>query len=231
MNNLYAFIFIAATIIACNSNASKESSHTDTLNGNICSDTITQYISARTMLRNGILRIKADELQVEEDTVFIYNADNTIFGKIYSKSKSEEPVFIGQESLNIKAYYPDNYIIIFDGDKLSDGKYKVTIDGLEKIIPHKDGITLYEDWETHLKTSFIVTDSTNPLRDEPSEYGNQLNEYNYDNLSFVVIEINNDWAKVVCNIDCEGCPNNEIITGWLKWRKGNLLIVKLYYVC
>lgn len=216
-----------ATIVSCNSTVNSKNTQHQVLSGNVCSDSIT----ARTMLRKGILRIKADELQAKKDTVFIYNADFTLFGKIYSKDGYEEPIFIGQAPFCIKSYYPDYYIIIFDCDKLSNGKYQVTINGLEKYISHTDGITLYEDWEEHLKTSFIATDNTNPLRDEPSESGYQLNEYDYDNLSFEVIEIRKDWIKVICNMDCGGCPNNGVISGWLKWRQGNLLLIRLYYDC
>jgi hypothetical protein len=78
--------------------------------------------------------------------------------------------------------------------------------------------------------AFIATNILNPLRETPTETG-EIIYMDYSEAGFVVLERENDWIKVACNIDCEGCPNGELVTGWVRWRKGNELLVELYYVC
>ena len=33
------------------------------------------------------------------------------------------------------------------------------------------------------------------------------------------------------HINCDGCPNGKIMSGWTRWKKDNKLVVKLFYVC
>jgi hypothetical protein len=183
------------------------------------------------MMTNGVLRIKTDILEERSDTIRIYHADQSLYGAIYSENDETEPAFNGSDSLAIRSYFPDYYVMILDGYELSDGKYRVIIGGSEKYIEHKAGITVFEDWASHLKSSFIVTQANNPLRETPAIEGKTVGDYDYEHLSFETIKINGDWAQVVCNMDCEGCPNQQPITGWLKWKEGNRLLIELYYAC
>ena len=183
------------------------------------------------ILTDGVLRIKTDILEERSDTIRIYHADQSLYGAIYSENDETEPAFNGSDSLAIRSYYPDYYVVIMDCYGLSEGQYRVKIGGSEKYMEHKDGITIYEDWATHLKSSFIVTKADNPLRETPEIKGEIAGDYDYKHLSFYAIQVSGDWVQVVCDMDCEGCPNQEQITGWLKWRDGNRLLVELYYAC
>jgi len=183
------------------------------------------------MMTNGVLRIKTDILEERSDTIRIYHADQSLYGAIYSKNGETEPAFYGADSLAIRSYFPDYYVMILDAYELSDGKYRVMIGGSEKYMEHKEGITVFEDWTSHLKSSFIVTQANNPLRETPEIEGKIAGDYDYQFLSFETIKIDGDWAQVVCNMDCDGCPNQQPITGWLKWKQDNRLLIELYYTC
>lgn len=192
---------------------------------------ISQPEESNDLLTDGVLRIKTDILEESSDTIRIYHADQSLYGAIYSKNGEMEPAFYGNDSLAIRSYYPDYYVVIMDCYGLSEDQYRVMIGGSEKYIEHKAGITIYEDWATHIKKSFIVTQADNPLRETPEIKGKIVGDYDYKHLSFYAIHVSGDWAQVVCDMDCEGCPHQKQITGWLKWRDGNRLLVELYYAC
>lgn len=227
--NLILFCFLS--IIACNEKENRTSfQEKSEIKDNVV---IKQHYN---IILDGILRINSDGLQTQRDTVTIFNEDLTVFGKIYSDSEYEEPTIRLEVSskeikISIRAYFPDYNIIFFDSYKPSNGIYEVLVNGDKKFIKIKEGITLFEEWETHLKSVFLLTNKENPLRDQPNEYSNLLLEYNYDEFNFEVVEIKDDWIKVHCNVNCEGCPSGVEVSGWLRWKKDNQLLLKLYYVC
>lgn len=197
----------------------------------LTSSTPSRSVNPDTLFTNGVLRIKTDILEEFSDTVYILNTDKSLYGAIYSDNNEIEPAFNGRETLAIRSYYPDYYIIIMDAYDQKEGLYRVFINGAEKYVAHRAGITVFENWSTHLKNSFIVTNAYNPLRKMPSSEGTAADNYDYDALSFETIKVQGDWVEVICNMDCEGCPHQQAITGWLKWKDGSKLLIELYYTC
>ena len=231
MKSFLILALFALFVFECNNKAST----TNLQIGNevISDSSVNQnlYIKNSTVLKNGVLRIKTDLLEGTSDTIYIYNSDHTLFGAIFSENEEEEPAFNGNDSLNIRSYYPEYYIVIMDSDELINGKYPVIINGSKKYVEHKAGVTVYETWSNHLKNSYIVTTKENPLRETAEEKDNLLGEYDYRKLSFLALEVNGDWVKVVCDFECEGCPDQKKITGWLRWKTNEVLLIKLYYAC
>jgi len=79
---------------------------------------------------------------------------------------------------------------------------------------------------------FVTTSATNPLRINPSETATEIKGLDYNQLNFNCLEVKGDWIKVICNAECEGCPEDESgITGWVQWRKDGKIIIKQHYTC
>lgn len=176
----------------------------------------------------GVIRIKLDKLQERQLSIQFYK-NHLMVNKLEYQEGVEEPVFL-QQPRAIFAYYPEYYILLVEGYQQKDGLYKVYLNNDTLYLNHIDEVTIFETWEEHVKNSFVITSKENPLRKSPSDLS-AIIDLNYNAFSFRVLKVNREWIYVVCENDCEGCSDNEEVSGWVRWRKNNTLLVELRYVC
>lgn len=177
----------------------------------------------------GIVVILSDSIEFLEKPILVRNEKGKIINKL-SFDKNEKIVKFEKGIPTIREYYPDYSIIIFDGYPLENNKYKVILNDSVFFLDNIIGYTIFEKWEEHIARAFIATNELNPLRETPAEKG-KIIPIDYKNSNFIVIEVENDWIKVECDLDCEGCPDGNLVSGWIRWRKDNEILVKLYYSC
>lgn len=175
----------------------------------------------------GLVRIKTDVLQRQNETL-ILTKNEIVIDSIFSK-ENNEPAF-SSNLVKIWAYFPEYYIVILEAHPLdSDGFYKVIMNGDTLLLPHIENVTIFETWQEHIKTSFVITSKNNPLKSQPDKNAESL-MIDYEEFSFEVIEVKEDWIYVKCSADCEGCPDKEV-RGWIKWKEKNSLRIELRYAC
>lgn len=185
----------------------------------------------------GILKINPNFFREDADTLSILNIDSTLFGKIHNPKPDiyfPEVFLLDGEVSNARAYFPDYSILIFDAFPLENSYYRIRINDSDKIIKHSEGTTIYEDWETHISNSYLTTKSSNPLMKSNSEKSDklELEDRDYKYLSFKVVKVDGEWAKVQCLSECEGCPEDgSTVEGWLRWKIGEKLLVRISYLC
>lgn len=142
----------------------------------------------------------------------------------YENSKYNAPI----PNIITRAYYPDYAVFVIDANKINDEKYEVFVNGEWKKIKRNDNLT-YKEWKDFVKDLLIK------LPDNVDLYS--LNNFKSKkiktkkDLSYKVIEVNGDWIKIECNKNCDNCGKRQKIKGWVKWKKGNKLLVSLFYVC
>lgn len=57
-------------------------------------------------------------------------------------------------------------------------------------------------------------------------------EYSEESVTFSISEIKGDWIKIECVDFCDTpCKFEEKYNGWIKWKKGNDLLIRLLYAC
>ena len=88
-------------------------------------------------------------------------------------------------------------------------------DGL-KIVPE------LEYWQSYRSVS--VQPLLNPVRVKPSDDA----EVVIREADLTITEYNGDWAKVINN-ECNG--DQTFKEGWIRWRNGDKLLVRIYYLC
>ncbi len=181
-------------------------------------------------------------------TGFIYNSDGSIYAKIsFSKGTLEvastkiDLFEVNSENLdkkisgfNPKEFYPEiGAIIQFVCTNQTSDHFEVIVDkdkSIRKLIKRDSEVFGFQTWEEHLFTGFIGFDKkANPLRKDPydtSESIHLVKEY-----AFNVVEIKDDWIKLICDTVCLPCKEDESIEGWVQWKMGNYMIIKMYYVC
>ncbi|MFD0766138.1 hypothetical protein ACFQZI_14840 [Mucilaginibacter lutimaris] len=129
--------------------------------------------------------------------------------------------------LSIRAFYPDASVIVFDAIKVDNG-YKIFVNGDWKIIKPTRAIQ-YQDWATYMKRVYVKANKVHPLYKDCSTKSMIVSD-DVEN-SYKVLEVKGDWIRVQCSQECEGCPDNKILRGWIKWRDKNTIIIDLFYSC
>jgi len=129
--------------------------------------------------------------------------------------------------VSIRAFYPDESIVVFDAVKSGDA-YKVFVNGAWKTVKPTKGIE-YQDWCVYMKRIYVKADKQHPLYKEANNKSPVVSD-NKD-YSYKVLEVKGDWIRVQCSQECEGCPENKIVKGWIKWKDKESIIIDLYYAC
>jgi hypothetical protein len=180
--------------------------------------------------KNGSLSIK---LLKQNDILNIHYFENHINFKNNEYLKKIYPYYYFDNlkynapipNIIIRAYYPDYGVFVIDANKSNNNEYMVFINGQWKVL--KENNLIFKKWEEFLKDILIkLPDNIN------LHYQKNINSKKIKiqrDLSFRVLEVEGDWIKIECNQNCEECSKKT--KGWVKWRKGNKLIVYLYYVC
>jgi hypothetical protein len=187
------------------------------------------HFTRDTTLLNKVLILYADSADRFGFTFEIKNADGKLFTKVESLDGNEP----SSEKLSNKilAYYPEFYIQHFKATDINEHLYAVQIGDQVKSIKkgkYMELLTLQD----YILRFFCTTDKLNPLRDRPSEDASLVPVEDYEELSFRCVEIVGEWVKVICNDDCEGCPeNNKTVKGWIKWSDNGKLILNQYFTC
>lgn len=176
----------------------------------------------------GVIRIRLDKLQERRVSINFYK-NHVMVATLEYQEGVHEPIFSPQPC-TIFAYYPEYYILFLEGYQQKDGIYKVCLNNDTISFNHIDGVTFFETWEEHVKSSFIITSKENPLMKIPADFSTII-DLNYNEFSFTVVKVDKDWIYVVCDSDCEGCDDGKTVSGWVRWRENNNLLVELRYVC
>ena len=147
--------------------------------------------------------------------------------KLYSRNDNSNPFkprFFGSN--------PDYFSLIFDCTKTTDKYYQVIVDQNTNetgFIKKEDSLFKFEtvleyvnEWTT---LGFDFDRTQNPLRQEPFDNSTVIS--NDDQKKYRIwraekIEMKGDWLKV---------KTKDKEEGWVKWRQGDKIIIRLYFAC
>ncbi len=150
-----------------------------------------------------------------------------IGGKTYSRNDNANP-------FNPRFFVdnPDYFRLIFDCTKSTDKNYQVIIDQKTNevgFIKKADSLFKFETAAEYVSEwtsgSFDFDRTQNPLRQEPSDNATVIS--NVDQKKYKIwraekIEMKGDWIKVKIR------DNEE---GWIRWRQGDKIVIKIYFAC
>lgn len=181
----------------------------------------------------GVLRV--DLLKLTYNTkVNVYSENGTVFATIYKEKESDEYKVngAGKEAINdIRAFYPDYGVMIIDADSMQlQGRFTVYIKGQKRYISAKDvkGFAKFQVWDVFLKNVFIKVKSESALYTDTVRLQKIPRAENY---SYSVKKNSGDWIFVECLKICEECPKGKKLSGWIRWKKNNFILVEFYYFC
>jgi hypothetical protein len=94
----------------------------------------------------------------------------------------------------------------------------------------KNKTTIFLTWEEYLKQMFAVdrlADHKQKIRKQPSDTADEIKYEGRD--CFQVKSLKGDWIEIFTTDYCDqGQNKKEIKSGWIKWRRGNELLINYY---
>ncbi len=142
------------------------------------------------------------------------------------------------ENDNICSFFwkPDYSIMHFICLEETKKSYKILINYDEvKYLP-KGKKYAFKSWENYLLQSYGLSnlpDTELVVKKEPNEHAKTIATKLDKTSSFCAYEVKGDWVKIgfscseelTCNKQSKSCK--EKISGWIRWRKGNELLVQI----
>lgn len=179
----------------------------------------------------GLVQVDVESLRITGDSLKILDKKGQFLGNIFEND--EEEIVCPIHKRGFRAFYDDYDILYIDSDGLnSNNFYDVMID-CNKYEIEGSRLIKYYSWE-----DFLVNKAFLKLSENSSLYFNKSDtsetvDIDYQYFTFEVVLVDNNWVKVRCSMDCEGCGESQKeIIGWVKWKnEGNSLLVNIYYSC
>ena len=189
---------------------------------------------ANATMHTGVLRINLNNFG-SKSNLRIYNRDGSVYVTVF-KEDGEVKILDDTKKINnsilkdIRAYYLDYGLMIFDVDPVQGNQYPVYIGNQLKFIKTND-ITIfgsYQSWNKFIASVFIKINNASSLLSDTTHKKiiPEAEKYSYS-----IKKISGDWAYVECLKTCEECPVGKIIRGWIRWRDNNKLLIDLFYFC
>lgn len=198
----------------------------------------------------GVLRFSPTDINLKKDFE-ILNEDNTIYatlnlsldkiiiqGKHFSLNEfANDNSLRSQYQFFPKEFFPDQSIIQFEYASLTNDVAEIFINkehSKKKKIKLSTHIFKVESWKKHIVGCMIDFDvKINPIRAKILDNSKSLGyENSGEDYIYVISEIVGDWAKIECAEICDyPCSSGKKYDGWIKWKAGNKLLIRLLYSC
>jgi len=166
---------------------------------------------------------------LRQDSIRFYNPDGTVwylFSFYYDDSDGRWA--FPNSGFNPYAFSPDYFVLVLCVTRRNAQGYEVVVNtetGLRKWLPAAPYLQ-FQTWQQHLLTGFAVDfDSTsNPLRAAPNDRANLVLGPGQHEVNWPLL-VKGDWLKVGWGGERPGHQS-----GWIRWRRGNLLVAGLFYL-
>ncbi|WP_431167671.1 hypothetical protein [Tenacibaculum halocynthiae] len=170
-------------------------------------------------------------LNDKKDTLIYFKDTKAVF-------KNEEYDIIEDEvsyndNIKVKSFDPEYGLFILKCFGLKDGFYEIQINDKKGYINKEDhrNFLKFKGIEKFILDSYPVPNKENPIRLNPNETAEIIK--NFDNFSYISVEIKGDWLKVKDDKECYPGeePSKKDIIGWVRWRKEGKIILKFAHSC
>ncbi len=170
-------------------------------------------------------------LDQNKDTILqLQNQTISLNGVKYALFEEE---YLYKDLINAEVFEPEYGLFILKCYEVTDKFYKVEFN--EKITFVSNNVInkciQFKDLEKYILESYPVPTQQNPMRENPDENSGIVN--NFDKWTYLPVEIDGDWIKVVDDKDCYSgeAPSSVEIKGWIRWRKDGDFILNVAHSC
>jgi hypothetical protein len=162
--------------------------------------------------------------------IYVKNKNIKLDRNVYETIEED---YLYKKNVKVESFDPEYGLFILRCYGIKNNYYEVGINdtiGLISTQLSNDYIE-FKDVKKYIMDSHPIPTSTNPLRINPEE--NSEITKDFEQWTFIPIEINGDWLKVKDNKECYkgATPSEKDIIGWVRWQKDGVFILKVAHVC
>jgi len=164
------------------------------------------------------------------DFIHLYNRDGSLWHKFTFYYDDSDGNF---EYANVDfrpfAFHPDYFVLALKCVRKEAGRYEVLVNektGLKKYVKTDDPALRFETWEEHILKVFSVgfNRKENPVLEAPL---GRVKRVPVPDAPFHPVEVRGEWLKVKWEAEDMGKKGDA---GWIRWKRGERLLVELFYI-
>lgn len=170
----------------------------------------------------------------KEDFVHFYNEDGSLWYKFtYYYGDGDGKFEYANDDFSPFAFHADYFLLALKCVGKKGGRYEVIVNeetGLKKYVRTDDAVLKLETWEEHVLKVFAVTfnQEENPLLKAPQ---GKVKKGPPPDAPLHPVEVQGEWLKVKWYAPSgTGGTEPRHDFGWIKWRRGERLLVELFYI-
>lgn len=189
----------------------------------------------------GYIFINTSEIYFRGGEFWIQNDDGDTLLHIKDKSITLgnqtfdliEEDYLYRSMIDVRSFDPEYGLFVLEVVAFNKGLYEVVINGKSEFIDSSlfGDLVSFKVLAQYVVENYPIPTSQNPLRFEPSNSSDKIP--NFENLTFVPIEIVGEWLKVKDDKECYkgSIPSKDDIEGWIRWKEDGEFILKVAYSC
>jgi len=162
--------------------------------------------------------------------IHIYNEDGSLWHKFsFYYDDSAGKFEYANESFRPFAFHPDYFLLALKCVRKDTGRYEVIVNeetGLKKYVKADDPSLKFETWEDHILKVFAVgfNRKQNPVLNAPQ---GRVKKVSTPDAPFHPVEVRGEWLKIKWEAANQ---RTKYGSGWIRWRRGERLLVELFYI-
>ncbi len=162
--------------------------------------------------------------------IHIYNADGSLWHRFtFYYDDSDGKLEYANENFRPFAFHPDYFLLALKCVRKETGRYEVIVNeetGLKKYVKADDPSLRFETWGGHILKVFAVgfNRKENPVLNAPQ---GRVKKVAIPDVPFHPVEVRGEWLKIKWEAANKGARNDS---GWIRWKRGERLLVELFYV-
>ena len=169
-----------------------------------------------------------------KDFIKLYNEDGSLWYRFtYYYDDSDGKFEYANDAFRPFAFHPDYFLLALKCVRKRAGRYEVIVNeetGLLKYVRSDDSTLRFEPWERHILTVFSVgfDQRVNPIREAPQ---GALKTRPLAKVPFHPVEVRGEWLRVRWKpIKGAGKTAAREASGWIRWKRGNKLLLELFHI-
>lgn len=180
-------------------------------------------------LHSGVGLLKINEFQ---DSAMHIMPIFSIYGKIVDTIVYHSDFFTVTQTVRgfFRYFYPEYDLVYLNVDSVDEVNGRYYLDKKKHYVVH-DSTTTFFSWNDFLQTVLIEPNDNQELYTTPEQKTLNSSTKKGEALVYSCDSVIGDWIHVETDTICVPSQIPFFRQGWIKWKEGNVMVIKIYLNC